>query len=335
MGKQIIILGIESSCDETAASVCINGNIVSNSVQSQQIHSAYGGVVPELASRAHDRNIVPVVHKSIQEANIHKNQITAIAFTQGPGLMGSLLVGVNFAKAMALANGIAMVGVDHMKAHIYANCISMEAPIFPFLCLTASGGHTHLHLVHDYFRAELLGQTIDDAVGEAFDKAAKLLGLGYPGGPLLDKMAVQGDSTKYTFSKPRVPGLDFSFSGVKTSFLYFLKSRLEKEPDFVARNLHDLCASYQQTLIDIVVDKVEKAMVDFPTKCIALAGGVSANSLLRKSFLELGKSKGVKVCIPPLEYCTDNAAMIAFYGFHLYQAGVRAPQDAVPYTTMS
>ncbi len=315
------ILGIESSCDDTSAGITANRLVLANVTANQDIHREFGGVVPELASRAHQQNIVPVVEAALRKAKISPNQLAAIAFTSGPGLLGSLLVGTSFAKSMALALDIPLIEVNHMQAHIMAHFIErygMEIPPFPFLCLTVSGGHTQIVKVNGHFEYELIGQTIDDAAGEAFDKAAKIMGLPYPGGPLIDKYAKEGDPNRFTFAKPKVDGYDFSFSGLKTSILYYLQKEVKENPEFVSENLKDLCASIQQTIMEILFDKLEKAVADTGIKHVAIAGGVSANSALRG---ELGKRKqtmGWKTYIPDFEYCTDNGAMIAITGYYKY-----------------
>lgn len=308
-----IILGIESSCDETSASICIDGEIVTNIIATQAIHEQFGGVVPEHASRLHLQNIVSVCQQALQKAAVHKEQLNAIACTKMPGLLGSLLVGCQFAKSMALALHIPVIGVNHMQAHVLANLIDKaNAPEFPFLCLTVSGGHTQIVLAESPYKLSILGETIDDAAGEAFDKTAKLLGLPYPGGPLIDKYAALGNPKAFEFAKPNIPHLDFSFSGLKTSVLYFLQ---KQNPELVEQNLHDICASVQQTIIHILLKKLEKAIAQTQVKTICLAGGVSANTGLRKAFLELGIKKGYKTHIPNFEFCTDNAAMIALTGY--------------------
>ena len=319
MQDPIYILGIESSCDDTSAAVSCNQTILSNVVANQDIHKQYGGVVPELASRDHQKNIVPVINEALLKASIDLTQINAIAFTRGPGLMGSLLVGTSFAKSLALALNIPLIEVNHMQAHILAHFIIQNSkfkiqnslPSFPFLCLTVSGGHTQLVKVTDYLSFELRGQTQDDAVGEAFDKAAKILGLPYPGGPLIDKYAKQGDAKKYKFPISNMPGFNYSFSGIKTSFLYFIQEQTKHNKNFIEENLADICASYQACLADILFKKLLAAAEQQHIKTIALAGGVSANSLLRQRLLDLQEERNYTVFIPPFEYCTDNAAMIA------------------------
>jgi N6-L-threonylcarbamoyladenine synthase len=313
-----IILGIESSCDDTSASICIDGKIFSNVIAGQIVHQKYGGVIPELASRVHQQNIIPAVHEAISIAKIHKNDIDAVAFTRGPGLLGSLLVGTCFAKAFALANSLPLIEVNHMQAHILAHFIEENKPEFPFLCLTVSGGHTQIVLVRDYFDMEIVGQTTDDAAGEAFDKTAKLLGLPYPGGPLIDKYAKLGDKDAFKFPEPQIPGLDFSFSGLKTSIMYFVRDRIKENPDFLTQNLNDVCASVQDRIISILLNKLKKAAVQYQIKTIAIAGGVSANSGLRAALMETVESLKWEVFIPKFEYCTDNAAMIAIAAHYKY-----------------
>ena len=322
--QNIYILGIESSCDDTAAAVLHNGRILSNVVATQEIHKKYGGVVPELASRAHQQNIVPVIHEALKQAGINKEQLSAIAFTRGPGLMGSLLVGTSFAKSMSLALDIPRLDVNHMQAHILAQFIEEEGfykPQFPFLALTISGGHTQIVKVSDYFDMEVIGQTIDDAVGEAFDKSAKILGLPYPGGPLVDKYAQAGDPKAFPFPKPKVGGLDFSFSGLKTSILYFVQKRMKEDPEFVRENLEDICASIQATIIKILMDKLKKAVKQTGIQQIAIAGGVSANSGIRNTLKEAEGKYRWKTFVPKFEYTTDNAAMIAIAGHYIFLEG--------------
>lgn len=330
--KDCYILGIESSCDDTAAAVINNGTILSNVVATQEIHEQYGGVVPELASRAHQQNIVPVVHQALQQANIVKNQLSAIAFTRGPGLMGSLLVGTSFSKSLALGLGIPLIDVDHLQAHVLAHFIKTEnqtPPSFPFLALTISGGHTQIVKVTDYFEMELIGQTIDDAVGEAFDKSAKILGLPYPGGPLIDKYAQNGNPRAYKFPKPKVAPLDFSFSGLKTSVLYFIEKESRKNPNFVSENMADICASIQFTIVGYLMDKLKNAVKKTGITEIAIGGGVSANSGIRKALLEAEEKQGWKTHIPKFEFCTDNAAMIAIVGELKYKAGKFAENNVM------
>lgn len=325
-----IILGIESSCDETSAAICIDGKIRSNIIANQTVHEKFGGVVPELASRAHQQNLIPAVQQAIREAKIHKNEIDAVAFTRGPGLLGALLVGTSFAKAFALARNIPLIEVNHMQAHILAHFIDEPTPRFPFLCLTVSGGHTQLVLVRDYFDMELLGQTLDDAAGEAFDKTAKILGLPYPGGPLIDRYAREGNDTAFTFPKPQIPGLNFSFSGLKTAILYFVQQKEREHPQFLQENRNDICASVQSRIVSILLEKLLQAARDTGVTDVAIAGGVSANSGLRNALLELGEKQGWNVFIPHFEYCTDNAAMIAVAGYHKYLTGDFTAQDVAP-----
>lgn len=313
------ILAIESSCDETSASVCVDGKILSNFIANQLVHEKYGGVVPELASRAHMQHIVPVVDTALREANCAMSTLDAIAFTQSPGLIGSLLVGAQFAKSLSLALDKPLIAVHHMQAHVLANLIDPDnRPSFPFLCLTVSGGHTQIVLAHSPLKLEVIGQTIDDAAGEAFDKSAKLLGLPYPGGPLVDKYAKNGDPLKFKFAEPQIPALNFSFSGLKTSVLYFLQ---KQEPGFIEANLYDLCASVQYSIIRILIKKLEKAVKETGIRQVCIAGGVSANSGLRKALTETGQRLGWKTFIPKFEYCTDNAAMIAITAWYKYHAG--------------
>ena len=321
MNKPVYILGIESSCDDTSASVICDAKVLSNVVANQEVHSKYGGVVPELASRAHQQNIVPVVQQAIEQANITKEQLSAIAFTKGPGLMGSLLVGTSFAKSLALGLQIPLIDVNHMQAHILAHFIADEnskKPTFPFICLTISGGHTQIVKVSDYFKMEILGETIDDAVGEAFDKSAKILGLPYPGGPLIDKYAQLGNEKAFQFTKPKVGDLEFSFSGLKTGILYFIQKQVRINPNFIQENLNDICASIQYTIAEILMDKLKKAVKITGIKQIAIAGGVSANSEIRKRLELAEKHFGWTTFIPKFEYSTDNAAMIAVTGYLKY-----------------
>jgi len=317
MNSNPIILGIESSCDDTAAAVIQHSKILSNVIANQKIHQSYGGVVPELASRAHQQNIVPVVNEALKQAGTECNQLSAIAFTRGPGLMGSLLVGSSFAKSLSMALNIPLIEVNHMQGHILAHFIedaNESSPEFPFLCLTVSGGHTQIVKVTDYFEMEVLGETIDDAAGEAFDKAGKILGLDYPAGPIIDKLAKEGNPEKFRFSKPRVDGLNFSFSGLKTAILYFIQKETQKNPDFIRENLSDLCASIQKTIVDILMEKLMLAAEQTGIQQVAIAGGVSANSEIRKRLKEMETEKDWKVFIPKFEYTTDNAAMIAMAG---------------------
>lgn len=328
--KEIIILGIESSCDDTSAAVLRNEEILSNEIASQGVHQEYGGVVPELASRAHQQNIIPVVDTAIKKAGIKKEDIDAIAFTRGPGLLGSLIVGTSFAKSFAMGMDIPMLDCNHMHGHVLAHFIDDEGkdkPEFPFLCLTVSGGHTQIVLVKDYLDMEVIGTTIDDAAGEAFDKSAKILGLPYPGGPLIDKNAKLGDENKFEFAKPNVKDLDYSFSGLKTSILYFIQKQEKENPNFVEENMNDLCASIQKTILDILFKKLIKAAKEQNIKSIAIAGGVSANSGLRTRLEEEAKKRQWKTFIPKFEYCTDNAAMIAITGRYHYLRGEFADQS--------
>jgi len=322
--KDTYILAIESSCDDTSAAVLKNGAILSNLVAGQKVHEAFGGVVPELASRAHQKNIVPVVHQALKVAKIKPQQLNAIAFTSGPGLLGSLLVGSSFAKSMAMGLSIPLIDVHHMQAHVLAHFIDddeMRIPPFPFLCLTVSGGHTQIVQVNDYFDLNIIGQTIDDAAGEAFDKAAKIMGLPYPGGPLIDKYAKDGNPEKYQFSKPRIDGYDYSFSGLKTSILYFLQKEVKINPGFVSENLNDICASIQKSIVTILMKKLDLAAKETGIKHIALAGGVSANSELRNALKKRETTLGYTAYLPKFEYTTDNAAMIGIVGYHKYLKG--------------
>jgi N6-L-threonylcarbamoyladenine synthase len=316
----ITILAIESSCDETSASVCRDGKILSNHIADQKVHAKYGGVVPELASRAHMQNIVPVVDMALKNAKVKLNEIDAFAFTSAPGLIGALLVGAQFAKSMALALNKPLIAVHHMQAHALANLIDEPRPAFPFLCLTISGGHTQIVLVKSPLDLTIIGETIDDAAGEAFDKSAKLLGLPYPGGPLIDKWAKKGNPTAFKFAQPKIEGLDFSFSGLKTSILYFLQKEMKQDPTFIENNLAEICASIQHTIINILLKKLKTASLETGIKDICIAGGVSANSGLRTSITEMGKKYGWNVFIPDFQYCTDNAAMIAITAYYKYLA---------------
>ncbi|MFO7977990.1 MAG: tRNA (adenosine(37)-N6)-threonylcarbamoyltransferase complex transferase subunit TsaD [Bacteroidales bacterium] len=335
----IYILGIESSCDDTSAAIIKDRKILANIIANQEVHKDFGGVVPELASRAHQQNIIPVIDKALRTANISKNQLHAVAFTNGPGLLGSLLVGASFAKSFSLALGLPLVEVNHMQAHILAHFIEDDeqpgTPEFPFLCLTVSGGHTQIMLVKDYFEMQVIGQTIDDAAGETFDKAAKIMGLPYPGGPLIDKYAKEGNPKAFPFPHPSIRGLDFSFSGLKTSILYFLRDQLEKDPDFIENNKHDLSSSIQHTIVEILMRKLRKASKETGITQIAIAGGVSANSGLRNALLNEQQHSGWKVFIPKFEYCTDNAAMIAITGYFKYLQGNFAGQSTTPFTRYS
>ncbi|PWJ60522.1 N6-L-threonylcarbamoyladenine synthase [Dyadobacter jejuensis] len=328
------ILAIESSCDETSAAVIVNGQIASNVIATQLIHAQYGGVVPELASRAHQQHILPVVTKALSDAKVAKIDLDAVAFTKGPGLLGALLVGTSFAKAMALGLGIPLIEVNHMQAHVLAHFITAPQPSFPFLCLTVSGGHTQIVRVNSPLAMEVIGQTKDDAVGEAFDKTAKLLGLPYPGGPLIDRYAKEGNPLAYPFPLTEMPGLDYSFSGIKTSILYFLQKQVQQEPEFIPKNLADICASVQHTLIEILMNKLKRASRETGIKEIAIAGGVSANSGLRKALVELAHKHQWKTYIPDFEYCTDNAAMIAMAAHYKFLAGDFADQSASPMPRM-
>jgi N6-L-threonylcarbamoyladenine synthase len=319
--KKVNILAIESSCDDTAAAVLQNDNVLSNLVARQSIHEEYGGVIPELASRAHQQNIVPVVEMALRKAGIDKKDLDAIAFTQGPGLMGSLLVGSSFAKSLAMALEIPLIAVHHMQAHILAHFIhedGYDKPEFPFLALTISGGHTQIVQVNDFFSFKVIGETTDDAVGEAFDKTAKILGLPYPGGPLIDKYAALGDSKKFAFTKPKVNGLDFSFSGLKTQILYFIQKNTQQNPEFVTQNLNDICASVQQIIIEILMDKIKLAVHETGINRVAIGGGVSANSGIRKTLKDAETKYGWKTYIPKFEYTTDNAAMIGIVGYYKF-----------------
>ena len=318
--QDMVILAIESSCDETAAAVICNREIVSHVLATQSVHKGYGGVVPELASRAHQQHIVPVVDKALQHAGIAKSVLSAVAFTQGPGLLGALLVGASFAKSMACSLGIPLVAVNHMRAHVLANFMDEPRPTFPLLCLTVSGGHTQLVRAKDYLAMEVLGQTRDDAMGEAFDKIAKLMGLSYPGGPMIDHCAQQGDPHRFQFPTTKMPHLDFSFSGIKTAFRYFLRENQEKDANFVANNLEDLCASIQHTLVSMALEKLRKAVTQTGISTIAIAGGVAANAGLRKQLMQLAEQEHWQVFIPRLAYCTDNAAMIALTAHYQYLA---------------
>lgn len=322
-----LLLAIESSCDDTSAAVCRDGVILSNVVATQQLHSEYGGVVPELASRAHQEKIVPVVAEALKRAAVDKKELDAVAFTIGPGLIGSLLVGTMFSKAFALALDIPLITVNHMMAHVSAHFIDAPLPQFPFLCLTVSGGHTQIVLVKDFLEMEVIGETIDDAAGEAFDKIGKMLGLPYPGGPLLDKLAREGNPQAFRFPEPQVRDLNFSFSGLKTSVLYFL----QKQPEgFISEHLNDLCASVQKTIVDILLKKLHKAAKQYGIRQIAIAGGVSANSELRRRVQEIGAAHQWSVYIPQFQYCTDNAAMIAMCAYHKYLKKDFSDHSVVP-----
>ena len=339
--KKTIILAIESSCDDTSAAVLCDGVLLSNTTASQAVHEEFGGVVPELASRAHQLNIVPVVDAALKRAGVTTDELSAIAFTRGPGLLGSLLVGTSFAKGLALAHNIPLVEVNHLQAHILAHFIEAKderqeakgggVPNFPFLCLLVSGGNSQIVLVKDHYTMEIIGQTIDDAAGEAFDKCAKIMGLPYPGGPWIDRLAKEGNAEAFAFAKPNIPGYNYSFSGLKTSFLYFLRDNLKDNPNFIEENKANLCASLQKTIIDILINKLKRAAKDLKITEIAVAGGVSANSGLRDALLDLGRRHRWKVHIPPFAYTTDNAAMVAQAGYYRYLQGDFCPIDAAPY----
>lgn len=335
-----IILGIESSCDDTSAAVIKDGYLLSNVLASQDVHKAYGGVIPELASRAHQLNIVPVVSEAVKRAGIEMDDITAIAFTRGPGLLGSLLVGTSFAKGLSISLGKPLVEVNHLQGHILANFIKQHdsdnrQPEFPYLCLLVSGGNSQIVKVNSPLEYEILGQTIDDAVGEAFDKCSKMMGLGYPGGPVVDRLAKEGDPLKYKFSKPHIPGFDYSFSGIKTSLLYFVRDQMAIDPEFMEKNKADICASFQKALIDILLDKLVKAAKHTGIRQITIGGGVSANSGLRSRMLEEGKKRGWTVFLPEFKFTTDNAAMIAIAGWFHYQNGERSSLDVVPVSRLA
>lgn len=331
----ITILGIESSCDETAAAVCKDGKIINNIIATQSIHESYGGVVPELASRAHQKNIIPVINEALTLADIPLSKIDAIAYTQGPGLLGALLVGSSFAKAMALALNKPVIPINHMQAHVLAHFIEDPKPEFPFLCLTVSGGHTQIVKVKNYLEMEIIGQSKDDAVGEAFDKCAKLLGVGYPGGPKVDKLAQSGDPLRFSFPDSDIPNLDYSFSGIKTAFMYFLRDEKRKNEAFITENINDLAASLQHTLIQMLFKKLIKAAKLEKIKNIAIAGGVSANSGLRENLKQEAQKRGWTVFIPKFEYCTDNAAMIATAGYYQFLAGKTGSLRDSPLPRMS
>ncbi len=324
-----IILGIESSCDDTSASIIKDGEVLSNCVATQEAHRLYGGVVPEVASRAHQINIVPVVDLAIKKAGIKKTDLSAVAFTRGPGLIGSLIVGVSFAKSLALSLDIPMIEVNHMQAHVLAHFAENPKPTFPFLCLTVSGGHTQIVLVSSPLEMEVIGETIDDAAGEAFDKTGKIMGLDYPAGPVIDRLAAKGEA-RFTFTEPNVAGLNFSFSGLKTSILHFLKKGIKEDPDFIQNNLEDICRSVQDRIVSILMNKLEKAIKQTGIKEVAIAGGVSANSGLRQALKKLGEDKDLNTYIPSFQYCTDNAAMIAVTGYFKYQKGIFVGQEVKP-----
>jgi len=330
-----VILAIESSCDETSVAVCNNGKITANVIANQTIHENYGGVIPELASRVHQQNIVPAVQQALAIAKVNKNELKGVAFTQGPGLLGALLVGVSFAKSFALALDLPLIAVNHMQAHILAHFIDDPKPNFPFLCLTVSGGHTQIVLVKDYFDMEIVGETLDDAAGEAFDKTAKILNLPYPGGPLIDKHAKEGNPLAFKFPVPQIQGLNYSFSGFKTAILYFIRDRQKENPTFIDENLADICASVQFSIVNILLNKLKKAATTYGIKEIAIAGGVSANSGLRNALLEMRDTLGWNVYIPAFEYCTDNAAMIGIAGYHKFLAGEFVGQEISPMARMN
>lgn len=337
--KPITILGIESSCDDTSAAIIQDTYLMSNVIASQDVHQKWGGVVPELASRAHQQNIIPVVDAAIKSAGISKNDISAIAFTRGPGLLGSLLVGTSFAKGFALVNNIPLIDVNHLQGHILSHFIQQkekenQIPKFPFLSLLVSGGHTQIVVIKDFFEMEIIGQTIDDAAGEAFDKCAKVLGLGYPGGPVIDRLSNTGNPLKFKFAKPNVANLDFSFSGLKTSFLYFLRDNIKINPNFITENLDDLAASLQFTIIEILAEKVKKAVIHTGIKEITIGGGVAANSGLRNKMEELAQNHKWTVHIPERKFTTDNAAMIGITGYYKYLRNEFAPMDIAPKARM-
>lgn len=330
-----IILGIESSCDDTSAAVICDGVLMSNVIASQDVHKAYGGVIPELASRAHQANIVPVVSEALARAGVKGSELSAIAFTRGPGLLGSLLVGTSFAKALSIALDCPLVEVNHLQGHILAGFVQQKDvefrhPAFPYLCLLVSGGNSQIVRVDSPLEFTILGQTIDDAVGEAFDKCSKMMGLGYPGGPIVDRLAKQGDPKRFKFAKPHIPGYDYSFSGIKTSLLYFVRDEMAKDPEFMEKNKEDICASFQRCLIDILMDKLVKAARDTGIREVTIGGGVSANSELRARVVEEGKKRGWNTYVPEFKFTTDNAAMIAIAGYYHYLAGERTSLDVAP-----
>lgn len=335
MIKKPILLAIESSCDETSAAIICNGKIANNIVATQSVHENYGGVVPELASRAHEKHIVPVVDEAMKDAGVELKDLDAVAFTQGPGLLGALMVGTSFAKSLALALDLPLIGVNHMEAHILAHFLEEPHPQFPFLCLTVSGGHTQIVKVESPIKMEVIGQTLDDAVGEAFDKSAKLMGLSYPGGPLIDRYAAEGDSLKYKFPDTSIPKLNFSFSGIKTAFMYFLRDNMKENPKFIEENKADICASLQYSLVRMLLQKLKKASDQTNIKEIAIAGGVSANKGLRKELNIMAEKKGWNVYIPKLEYCTDNAAMIAMNAHFKYLERDFCDLEATPQPRMT
>lgn len=330
----INLLAIESSCDETSAAVIHNGKVLNNIIATQTVHENFGGVVPELASRAHQQNIIPIIDQALKHANIAKTSLNAVAFTQGPGLLGALLVGASFAKSFAMAMNVPLIGVNHMQAHILAHFIEDPKPQFPFICLTVSGGHTQIVLVKDYLNMEILGETLDDAVGEAFDKTAKLMGMPYPGGPLIDEYAKIGNPDAFQFPETSTPGFNYSFSGIKTAILYFLRDRVKENPSFIKENLNDICASVQKKLIDMLMNKLWKAAKKHRVNHVAISGGVSANSELRQRIKEEGEKRGWKTYIPAFEYCTDNAGMIAIAAHFMYMAEDFVTLDAVPHPRM-
>lgn len=338
--NQLLILGIESSCDDTSAAVLRGNTLLSNVIASQAVHKEYGGVVPELASRAHEQNILPVVSEAIKRAGISANDLDAIAFTRGPGLLGSLLVGVNYAKGLAMSLGIPMVEVNHLHAHVMAHFIEEkgeehQSPEYPFLCLLVSGGNSQIILCHSPYKMEIVGQTIDDAAGEAFDKCAKVMGLGYPGGPIVNRLANEGNPHAFKFAKPNVPGYDYSFSGLKTSFLYTLRDEIKLNPNFVEENKEDLCASLQYTVIEILMKKLRLAAKELKIKHVAVAGGVSANTGLREAFVDYARRYGWSIYIPKFAYTTDNAAMVAMSGHYNYLEGKQNEMDTVPYARVT
>lgn len=338
--NQLLILGIESSCDDTSAAVLRGNTLLSNVIASQAVHKEYGGVVPELASRAHEQNILPVVSEAIKRAGISANDLDAIAFTRGPGLLGSLLVGVNYAKGLAMSLGIPMVEVNHLHAHVMAHFIEEkgeehQSPAYPFLCLLVSGGNSQIILCHSPYKMEIVGQTIDDAAGEAFDKCAKVMGLGYPGGPIVNRLANEGNPHAFKFAKPNVPGYDYSFSGLKTSFLYTLRDEIKLNPNFVEENKEDLCASLQYTVIEILMKKLRLAAKELKIKHVAVAGGVSANTGLREAFVDHARRYGWSIYIPKFAYTTDNAAMVAMSGHYNYLEGKQNEMDTVPYARVT
>ena len=338
--NDVIILGIESSCDDTSAAVLRGRVMLSNVIASQAVHQKYGGVIPELASRAHQQNIIPVVDTALKEAGITADKLDAIAFTRGPGLLGSLLVGVSFAKGLSLAKNVPMVEVNHLQGHILSHFIALPdeerpTPKFPFLCLLVSGGHSQIVRVDSPLSMEIIGTTIDDAAGEAFDKCAKVMGLPYPGGPVIDRLAAEGDAEKFRFAKPSIEGFNYSFSGLKTSFLYFLRDNIAENPNFIEENKADLCASLQKTIVDILLNKLIKASKETGIKEIAIAGGVSANSGLRKGIEEMGRRRKWNTYLPPIKFTTDNAAMIAVSGYYNYLQGNTAPLDIAPVARLS